>query len=106
MVSTGNIIRDSFAKTHLLPLRPHNMITNTQACVASTKTSSKGIIQFAEDTLAPIKLLKTRTNHPMVIIHEKVSIQELSRKILLWAAAYEANCPLSSGYEERSYDNT
>ena len=106
MVSSGNIIRDSFDKTNLTHLSPTNMITNTQACVASTQTSSKGIIQFAEDTLAPIKLLKTRTNHPIVIIHEKFSIQELSRKIILWAAAYEANCPLSSGYEEGSYDNT
>ena len=50
-VSAGNIIRDSVAKTHLTPLSPPNMITNTQACAASTQTSSKGITQIAEDSL-------------------------------------------------------
>ena len=30
-VSSGNIIVDSFAKTHLLPLIPPNMITNTHS---------------------------------------------------------------------------
>ena len=34
-VSSGNIIRYSFDKTHLLPLSLPNMITSTQACVAS-----------------------------------------------------------------------
>ena len=29
MVSAGNIIRDIFSKTHILPLGPPNMITNT-----------------------------------------------------------------------------
>ena len=53
-VSYGNIIVDRFAKTHLPPLSPHNMITNTQAMVASVQTSSKGINQIAEDTVAPI----------------------------------------------------
>ena len=61
-VSAANIIREIFSKTHLLPLSPPNMITNTQACLASVQTSSKGINQIAEDTLAPIKLLTTRTN--------------------------------------------
>ena len=42
-VSYGNIIVDSFAKTHLLPLIPPNMIKNTEAVVASVQTSSKGI---------------------------------------------------------------
>ena len=41
--ASGNIIVDSFAKTHLLPLIPPNIITNTQAMVASVQTSSKGI---------------------------------------------------------------
>ena len=88
-VSTVNIIRDSFAKTRLLPLNTPNMITNTQACVAFIETSSKVISYIAEDTLSPMKLLTTRTNHPMVIIREKCSIQEPPRKILLWAAAYD-----------------
>ena len=87
-VSAGNIIRDSFAKTRLLLLRPPNMITNTQACVASIQRSSKGINQISEDTLAPIKLIIKRTNDPMVIIREKGSIQQPSRDILLRAAAY------------------
>ena len=46
-VSSGNIIVDSFAKTHLLPLIPPNMIKKTQAMVASVQTSSKGINQIA-----------------------------------------------------------
>ena len=37
MVSAGNIIRDSSAKTQLSPLRPSNKKTNTQACIASTQ---------------------------------------------------------------------
>ena len=53
-VSYGNIIVDSFAKTHLLPLSPPNMIKNTQAMVAYVQTSSKGINQIVEDTVAPI----------------------------------------------------
>ena len=77
-VSSGNIVVDSFAKTHLLPLSPHNMITNTQAMVASVQTSSKGINWIAEDTVAPIRLQVTRTNDPMVIIRAKVSTQQPS----------------------------
>ena len=88
-VSAGNIVREIFAKTNLLPLMPPNMITNTQACVASIQTSSKGINQIAEDTLAPIQLQVTRTNDPMVIIRAKGSTQQPSRNILLRAAAYD-----------------
>ena len=88
-VSYGNIIRDSFAKNHLRPLSPPNMITNTQACVASVQTPSKGINQISEDTLAPIKLQVTRTNNPMVIIRATGSTQQPSRNILLRAAAYD-----------------
>ena len=68
MVSAGNIIRDNLAKTCLLPISPTNMIKNTQACVSSITTSSKGIDIIVEDTLSPIELLTTRTNDPMVII--------------------------------------
>ena len=32
---------------------------NTQACVASIQTSSKGINKIAEDTLAPIQMKKS-----------------------------------------------
>ena len=39
-MSAGNIIRDSFAKTKLPPLRPNNLTTNTQACAASIQVSS------------------------------------------------------------------
>ena len=59
-VSSGNIIVDSFAKTRLLPLIPPNMITNTQAIVASVQTSSKGINWIEEDTFSPIQLEVTR----------------------------------------------
>ena len=38
-VSAGNIIRDSFAKTMILPLIPTNLTTNTQACTASIQVS-------------------------------------------------------------------
>ena len=37
-VSASNVIRDSFTKTLLNPLTPLNMITNTQAYVASIQT--------------------------------------------------------------------
>ena len=67
-VASGNIILDSFAKSRLLPLSPPNIITNTQACVASVQTSSKGVNLIAEDTVAPIQLEVTRTNDPMVIV--------------------------------------
>ena len=75
-VLSGNIIVDSFAKTHLPPLSPSNMITNTQAMVASVQTSSKGINWITEDTVAPIQLQVTRTNDPMVIIWAKVPTQQ------------------------------
>ena len=88
-VSSRNIIVDSFAKTHLLPLNPPNMITNTQAMVASVQTSSKGINCIAEDTVAPIQLQVTRTNDPIVIIRAKGSTHQPSRNILLRAAAYD-----------------
>ena len=65
------------------------MITNTQACVASIQTSSKGINHIAADTISPIKLQMKRTNDPMVTIGANVSTQQLPRKILLRAAAYE-----------------
>ena len=87
-ISAGNIIRYSFAKTHLLLLIPPNIITNTQACVASIQIYSKGITQIAEDTFANINLLMTRTNDPMVTIQAKDSIQQQSGNILLRAKAY------------------
>ena len=101
-VSAGNIIRDSFAKTHLHPLTPTNTITNTQACVFSVQISSNGITQIAEYTLAPIQLEVTRTNNPMVIIQAKVSIQQPLRKSSLGSSVRQsekANCPPYSGYE-------
>ena len=67
-VSDGNIIRDSFAKTHQPPLSAPNMITITQVCVVSIKKNSKGTNQIVEDTLSPINLLRTRNNDHMVII--------------------------------------
>ena len=63
-VSYGNIIVESFTNNHLPPLSPPNMITNTQAMVASVQTSSKGINWIAEDTVAPIQLEVTSTNDP------------------------------------------
>ena len=74
-VSSGKIIFDSFAKTHLLPLIPPNMITNTQAMLASVQTSSKGINCIAGDRVAPSQLQVTRNNDPMVIIRVKGSNQ-------------------------------
>ena len=88
-VSAGKIIRDSFTKTHLTPLCPPNMITNTQACVATVQTYSNGINKIAEDTLAPIQFQVTRTNNTMVIIQAKVSIQKPLRNIILREAAYD-----------------
>ena len=86
--SSGNIIVDIYAKTHLPPFSPPIMITNTQAMVASVQTSSKTINKIAEDTVAPIQLQVTRTNDPMVIIQAKGRTQQPSRKIILRAAAY------------------
>ena len=87
MVSDGNIIRYRFTTTYLPSLIPTNMITNTQACVSSIQTSSKGINHISEEPLATIKLQVTRTNNPMAIIREKVSIKQPSRNILLRQAA-------------------
>ena len=67
-ISSGNIIVEIFAKTHLLPLIPPSMITNTQAMVASVQTSSKGINCIAKDTVTSIQLQVTRANDTMVII--------------------------------------
>ena len=39
-MSVGNIIRDSFEKTNLLPLRLPNLTTNIQSCAASIQVSS------------------------------------------------------------------
>ena len=89
IVSAGNIISDSFSKTRLLLLSTPNMITNTQACVASIQTSPKCINHISEDTIEPIKLITTSTNNPMVIIRVKGSIQQPSRNILLRAVAYD-----------------
>ena len=88
-VASGNIIVDSLSKTHLLPLSPPNIITNTQAMVASFQTSSKGVNYIAEDTVVPIQLEVTSTNDPMVIIRAKGSTQQPSINILLRAAAYD-----------------
>ena len=55
-VAFRNTIRYRFAKTNIIPLIPPNMITNTQACVASVQTSSKCINHITEDTLAPNNL--------------------------------------------------
>ena len=38
--SAGNIIKEIFAKTKLLPLIPPDLTTNTQACSASIQVSS------------------------------------------------------------------
>ena len=78
-----------FTKTYLLPLSPPNMKTNTQVCVASIQASSKGINHIEEDTIAPIKLLKTSTNNPMLILQINGSTQQLSRNILLQATLYD-----------------
>ena len=88
-VSAGNIVRDRFSKTHIPPLSPTITKSNTQACVASIQTYSKGINHIADYTLAPIKLLMTRTNNPMVIIRAKGSTQKPSRNILLRAKVYD-----------------
>ena len=88
-VSAENIIRDSFSKTHLSPLIYLNTIRNTQACVASIQTSSKGINHIAEETLENIKCLTTRTKNPMVILRAKGSTQKPPRNILLRAVAYD-----------------
>ena len=80
-VSSGNIIRDIFAKFHLPSLSPPNMIKDTQTCVDSIQISSKSINQVVEDIRAPIRLLTKSTNDPMVIIRAKGSTRQLSRKI-------------------------
>ena len=101
-VSAGKIKGYSFAKTHIPPLSPPNIITNTQACVASVQTSSKGFNHIAEDTLASIKLQVTRNNNPMVIIRVKGSTQQPLRSILLQAAGMtQCESELSSLFRRR-----
>ena len=89
-LSSGNIIRDIFAKTFLPPLIPTIMITTSQTCEAFVQICSKCINQIVENTLEPIKLNMTKTNDPMVIIRAKGSTRKPPIKILLQAAAYEA----------------
>ena len=60
-----------------------------KAMVASVQTSSKGINQIAEDTVAPIQLQVKRTNDPMVIIRAKGRTQKPSRNIIIRTAAYD-----------------
>ena len=82
-VSSGNIIRGSFTKTRLPPLSPTKTIKNAQSCVDFIQKSSKGINKIAEDTLATIKLLTSRTNYSMVIIRENCSTRQPSRNLIL-----------------------
>ena len=62
-MSASNIIRDSFAKTKILPLRPPNLTTNTQAYSASSQ----------QDTM---------TDDPMVVLRSN-GIQQSLRNIIL-----------------------
>ena len=108
-VSAVNIIMNRFSKTCLLPLSPTNMITNTQACVASAQTSSKGINNIPEDTISPIKLQVTTTKEPMVTIRAKGITQQKPINILLRVAAYDTLknrtvLPIQDG--ERNFDDT
>ena len=65
------------------PLSPPNSKKNTQACVASIQKYSKGINKIAEDTLSPIKFLKTTTNDHMATLRAKGINRQTPRNILL-----------------------
>ena len=51
MVSSGDIIRYSCTKTHLLPLSPPNMITTTHACYPPSKSLQHASIRFQKTHL-------------------------------------------------------
>ena len=97
-MSAGNTIRDSFAKTMLLPLRPPKLTKNTQACAASIQVSywakAEEINNISLQTVSPIKLQVTSTDDPMVVLRVK-GTQQSSRNMILRAAAYDAAIKLT-----------
>ena len=92
-VSAGNIIRDSFVKTMLLLLIPHELTINSQACAASIQVASeppaKEINNRSCPKVAPIELQVTRNDDPMVVLQAK-GMQQSSRNTILRYAAYGA----------------
>ena len=86
----GNIIREIFVKTKLLPLSPPNFSTNTHTCVASIQvssgTKSEDINATAHQSTKHIKVQEIRTYNPMVVLLAK-GVQQPSRNLILQAAA-------------------
>ena len=92
-IPAGKIMRDSFEKKKLPPLRPPNLTTNTQACAASIQVYSgakaEEINNISLHKVAPIDLQVNITDDPMVVFQAK-STQQSSRKIIIQAVLYNA----------------
>ena len=92
-VSTGNIVRDIFVKTKILPLSTPKFSTNTQACVASVQVSSGAKVEdiniIANHTIGSIEVQEIKTDNPMVFLQER-GIWKSSGNIVLQSAVYDA----------------
>ena len=77
----------------LLSLIPPDLTTNTQACAdyiqVSSGTNAEEINNISRHAVVPIELQVTRTDDPMVFLHEK-GMEKSSRNIILQAAVYDA----------------
>ena len=92
-LSSRKFIRYIFVKTKLLPLRPPDLTTDTQAFDSSVQVSygakAEEINKISRCTVAPIDLQLTRTDFPMVFLQQNVS-QKISSNIVLQYSSYDA----------------
>ena len=84
------VIIDAFLKTKLLPLAPPDHDTNTEACLAATRTpsgnKSEEIEEIARASMAPVAVDAINTIYPMVILRARGG---QSRNLLIRGAAYD-----------------
>ena len=108
-VSAGNTIRYRFSKTHLLPLIPTNIITNTQEYVASIKNLQKESIILQKTHLHLLSFLWQGPTTLWWSSKQRLVLEKYPEKYSLsgrvWHIA-KANIPPSSEYEEIMYDDT
>ena len=83
------VIIDTFRKTKLLPLAPHDHDTNNQACLAATQTpsgkKSEEIEEIARASMVLVAIDVIKTIDPMVILRARGNP---SRNLLIRYASY------------------
>ena len=83
-------IIDAFRKTNLLPLAPPDHDTNTQTCLAATRTPSgkmsEQIEEIARSSMEPVAVDLIKTIDPMVILRAR---GDPSKNLLIRGAAYD-----------------